>query len=111
MVLIEGSSGIVGILAVMAVAPVLTFIFETARALTVELAAGFDLDAAGRGRCSVEVVSEEGAEASAYPSQEPLHFKQLRHDGLVSSHLTCRFLEVVINGLPKPSRDWSNAKL
>jgi hypothetical protein len=65
MVLIEGSSGIVGTLAVTAVDPVLTFIFGPARDLAVEFVACFDLVAAWRGLCSVAAVSEGGAEASA----------------------------------------------
>lgn len=61
--LIEGSSGIVGTLVVTAVEPVLTFIFGAARDLAEEFVDDFDLDAAGRGRCSAAVASE-GAEAS-----------------------------------------------
>jgi hypothetical protein len=91
-VLIGGSSGIVGIrVLTTAVEPVVTFILDAARDLLAEFEADLALGAAGRGRGSAVSVSE-GAETSTYPSQEPFHFKQFKHDGFVSSHLTCRFL-------------------
>ena len=66
MALIEGSSGIVGALVLTtAVEPVLTLIFDAVRDLAEEFEVGFDLDPAGRGRASVEGVSDGGTEASA----------------------------------------------